>query len=341
MTATQAPPTTTYQIGDFARLANHVVDARDLAPDMFVDLGKTDWSSLDWKRIGRPYRVEKWAKGKGEWEREHGKPLPVHEGWQIFNRNFQGLFDMDVPAAATASRKQALAALARFDFHELQEALGNLITTAIWNRVHRVDDAVWDPRGKRALFQGLDVKRPRILFLGASDGYEGMQLAALYPGAHVVLVDYDEYCVEGRFGAFPARYPFLGADPATGGKRIWYREEMTIDYDVADIRDLRYGNEFDIVLSVGLIEHFPDEHKSLALEMHRRFLRPGGYAVLTTPRNQLKSRAFYNVMSEIMNYGYRELMDVHQMGRYVWESGFDILRAGVIKAHNGIVARPR
>lgn len=340
MTTTQAPPST-HAIGDFARLANHVVDVRDTPPDMFVDAGHTDWASLDWKRIGRPYRVEKWARGKHDWEQAHGGPLPVQEGWRIFNRNFQSLFDLDVPAAAQAARRDVLAAMARFDLPELREALTDMVTTALWNRVHRIEDAVWDPRGKRALFGGLDLKRPRILFLGASDGYEGMQLAALYPGAHVVLVDYDEYCVEGRFGAFPARYPFLGADLATGGTRIWYREDMHIDYEVADIRDLRYGAEFDIVLSVGLIEHFPDEHKPWALEMHRRFLRPGGYAILTTPRNQLRSRAFYNVMSDIMNFGYRELMDVRQMGRYVWESGFGILRAGVIKAHNGIVAQPR
>lgn len=340
MTATDVP-TTSYQIGDFARLATHVVDVRDLAPDMFVDMGHTDWASLDWKRIGRPYRVEKWAKARHDWERSHGAPLPVHEGWKLFNRSFQSLFDRNVPASAAAARRHALEALQRFDLHDLREALSDLITTAIWNRTHRIEDAVWDPRGKRALFDGLDVKRPRILFLGASDGYEGMQLAAIYPGAYVVLVDYDEYCVEGRFGAFPARYPFLGADPATGGKRVWYREEMQIDYEVADIRDLRYGAEFDIVLSVGLIEHFPDEHKPWALEMHRRFLRPGGYAILTTPRNQVRSRAFYNLMSDIMNFGYRELMDIRQMGRYVWESGFDILRAGVIKAHNGIIAQAR
>jgi hypothetical protein len=38
-----------------------------------------------------------------------------------------------------------------------------------------------------------------------------------------------------------------------------------------------------------------------------------------------------------MNHGYRELMDVRQMGLYCHENGFDIQRAGVIKAHNGLV----
>ncbi|MDT2192819.1 hypothetical protein [Paenibacillus larvae] len=42
-----------------------------------------------------------------------------------------------------------------------------------------------------------------------------------------------------------------------------------------------------------------------------------------------------------MNHTYRELMDIRQMGLYVYENGFDILRHGFIKVHNGIVARPR
>ena len=62
---------------------------------------------------------------------------------------------------------------------------------------------------------------------------------------------------------------------------------------------------------------------------------------MTTPRNQSKSRAFYNPMADWMNHGDRELMDVRQMGLYGHENGFDIQRAGVIKAHNGLVMTRR
>lgn len=334
-----APPARA--LGEVRRLATHLEDTRDTPPDVFVDAGTVDWAALDWRRIGRPYRVERWARGRFDWEARHGESLPVKEGWSLFNRSFQRLFDTDLPEAMAQARGALGRAVAALDLHEAREAVQELVQLAVWNRVHRVEDAVWDPRGKRALFAGLDVRAPRILFLGAADGYEGMQLAAMYPGAHVVLVDYDAWCVEGRFGAFPAAYPFLGADPATGGVRVWHRDEMHLDYEVSDIRDLRFGREFDIVLSVGLLEHFPDEHKPLALEMHRRFLRPGGYAVMTTPRDQPRGRLFYHVMADVMNYGYRELMDLRQLGRYAWENGFEILRAGHIKAHNGLVARAR
>jgi hypothetical protein len=34
-------------------------------------------------------------------------------------------------------------------------------------------------------------------------------------------------------------------------------------------------------------------------------------------------------------------MDIRQLGLYAYENGFEILRAGHIKAHNGLVCRAR
>lgn len=330
-----------WRIGETARLDRYFVDLRDTPPDLFLDRGHVDWPSLSWARIGRPYRVERWASEKEALERSREAPLPVREGWQHFNRSFHRLFVTDLPQAQSRTRDEFLAAARSLDVHGMREAMAELLYLAIWNNVHRVQDAVWDPRGKRALFEGLDVVRPRILFLGAADGYEAMQLAAMYPGGHSVLVDYDDFCRTDRWGKFPEAYPFLGVDVATGHRRIWYKSQMSMDFEVADIRDLAYGPEFDIVVSIGLVEHFPDAFKAEAFAFHRRFLKPGGYAIITTPRDQARGRAFYYAMANIMNYGYRELMTVEQLGRYAWENGFEILRAGVIKAHNGLVCRVR
>lgn len=330
-----------HAIGDYEVTNSYVIDVRDSEPDMFKDVSATDWSKLDWKGVKRPYKVEKWAEGKKQWESETGSSMPVQEGWKFFNRNFHSFFVRDIPSDQRAARNDLVRAIGRMDIAGAREALEELIHIAVWNRVHRVEDAVWDPRGKRAMFSGLDVRKPRILFLGAAEGYEAMQLMAMYPGGEAVLVDYDEFCKTDRFAHFPEAYPFLGVDNATGHKRVWYREEMPIHYEVADIRDLKFGKEFDIVVSIGLVEHFPDEYKPTAFEFHRRFLKPGGYAIITTPRDQLRGRAFYSILSDYMNYGYRELMNVHQLGLYTWENGFDILRAGVIKAHNGLICRVR
>lgn len=337
--ATMSAPDQT--VGEDRRMANYRVDTRDAPPDVFVDAGDTDWSRLDWRRVGRPYRVERWATERRAWEAEHGEAMPVKESWVRFNRHFHELFQTDLPVEMARTRSALRASAMRLDIHGVQETAKELLQLAIWNRVHRVEDAVWDPRGKRTLFEGLDLDRPKILFLGAADGYEAMQLSAMYPGGHVVLVDYDDFCRTERFGKFPEQYPFLGTNAATGHRRVWYREEMPIEFEVADIRDLQYGREFDVVLSVGLVEHFPDAHKPVAFELHRRFLKPGGYAILTTPRDQLRGRAFYTLMADYMNYGYRELMDIWQLGLYAHENGLTVRRAGYIKAHNGIICTAR
>lgn len=330
-----------YRIGDHIVTGSFVVDLRDQPPDLFVDHSTTDWRTLNWRGVGRPYKVEKWAAEKKVYEKTHGEPLPVLEGWKKFNRNFDRYFTTDVPAAQRQARADLMQSITKADVHGASEAVEEMFHLLVWNRIHRVEDAVWDPRGKRALFSGLDVKNPRILFLGAADGYEAMALAAMYPGGSTVLVDYDDFCKTHRFGQFPEAYPFLGVDAATGHKRVWYRDQMDMEFEVEDIRNLKYGREFDIVVSIGLIEHFPDEHKGTAFEFHRRFVKPGGYVIMTTPRDQFRSRAWYRIMADELNYGYRELMDVRQMGLYATENGFDVLRAGVIKAHNGLICKVR
>lgn len=310
--------------------------------ERFIDLGYVrDWSLLSWKDVGKPYRVENYANAKLEWEKEHGQTLPVKMSWEMFNKSFHEWFEKDVPTELSETGKSFWRAMAKFDFQEVKTALSDYIQLSVWNYAHRISDGIWDPRGKRALFQGLDVEKPRILFLGAAEGYEGMQLYSMYPGGEVVLVDYDEYCKTHRFGDFPESYPFLGYNPETGSPRVWYKNQMKIEYIVDDIRNLNFGPEFDIVISVGLLEHFPDEMKPEVLEWHRKFLKPSGYVIMTTPRHHVKTRLFYTIMEEVMNHTYRELMTVTQMGLYLYENGFDILRHGTIKVHNGIVAKVR
>ncbi len=332
-------------LGETQLYGNYRMDLRNPNPetlDAFIDDNIVkDWSTLSWKQVGKPFRVVNYAEGKRRWEEQHGDMLPVHTSWEMFNRSFHTLFMKNVPQ----ERQEAFAKLAKsvgtLHWGAARQVLGELEELTIWNTAHRAEDAIWDPRGKRALFRGLDLHKPRVLFLGAADGYEAMQLYSMYPGGEVVLVDYDDFCRTDRFGKFPEHYPFVGTNLATGATKVWYRDQMNISFIVDDIRNLDFDKEFDVVVSVGLIEHFPDEYKAEALDWHRKFLKPGGYAILTTPRLQWRSRMFYHVLAEWMNYTYRELMTVQQMGLYLHENGFDILRHGTIKAHNGIIAKVR
>ncbi|RSD26159.1 class I SAM-dependent methyltransferase [Mesobacillus subterraneus] len=300
-----------------------------------------DWSLLSWKDVGKPYEVTSFAREKKDWEASNQTELPPHLSWQMFNRSFHEWFVKDVPAEMDQSKQNFLKGLKNFSYSETKTALGEMIRIHLWNYAHRIEDGIWDPRGKRALFEGLDLSKPRILFLGAAEGYEAMQLSAMYPGGEIVLVDYDPFCKETRFGHFPESYPFLGTNPSTGGSKVYHKNDFNVHYVVEDIRRLPFGKEFDIVLSVGLLEHFPDSLKSEVVEWHRKFLRPGGYIIMTTPRAQLKSKLYYEIMADVMNHTYRELMTVEQMGLYLYENGLDILRHGYIKVHNGIIAQPR
>ncbi|RMH80226.1 MAG: class I SAM-dependent methyltransferase [Calditrichaeota bacterium] len=322
-------------------LPSHRLDLRTTPPDVFKDESATDWFRLRWSDIGRPYIIPHISRRRRMWEEIYGQEMPERTQWEHFNKCFHDLFVSDIPAVRKKALKRLRKYLRAFDFTFAIESLRDYLHLSVWNRVHRVEDAIWDPRGKRALFDGLEVKHPRILFLGAADGYEAMQLLALYPGGEAVLVDYDEFCKTDRFGKFPESYPFLGKDPATGHWRVYHREHFRIDYLVEDIRNLKLGREFDIVLSVGLLEHYPDEQKPEVLEWHRKFLKPGGYAIITTPRDHFKSRLFFRLMGELMNFVYRELMTAHQLGLYAFENGFEILRCGYIKAHNAVIARSR
>ncbi|MGM9986923.1 MAG: class I SAM-dependent methyltransferase [Bacillaceae bacterium] len=331
------------EIGNTELLPSYRVDLRmhnEKEYNKFVKLNVVnDWSVLTWKDIKRPYEVTSFAKDKQEYEKRTGESMPVKTSWEYFNRSFHEWFMKDIPNELEEGKKELLQKIKTLSLGGVKEAFGEIIRLKIWNYAHRIEDGIWDPRGKRALFEGLDVMKPKILFLGAAEGYEGMQLAAMYPGAEVVLVDYDAYCRDTRFMEFPEAYPFLGSNPATGGHKIYYKNDFNITYIIDDIRNLTFGREFDIVISVGLLEHFPDEIKAEVMEWHRKFLKPTGYIIMTTPRAQLRSKLYYEIMADVMNHTYRELMTIEQMGLYVYENGFDILRHGFIKVHNGIVAK--
>ncbi len=316
-------------------------DLRTQPPDIYVEQSNIDWSRLSWQEAGKPYVVGTYSAHKRAWEASRGMTMPVPLQWQFFNRNFHKLFTSDLAQKRKEIRRQFLSHLRNFNVKEADETLQELIRLKVWNHIHHKEDAIWDPRGKRKLFDGLEVKKPNILVLGAGDGYDAMLLLSLYAGGHAVMVDFDDFCRAERFGEFPEEYPFLGKDPRTGYWAVYNKEDFNIDFEVADIADLKYGKEFDIVLSVGLVDHYPEKYKPLIFHFHRQFLKPGGYAIITTFRDQVRLRTFYQLMRDALNYGYRELMNEKQLGLYAYENGFKVLRCGYIKAHNCIIAKER
>jgi hypothetical protein len=113
-------------------------------------------------------------------------------------------------------------------------------------------------------------------------------------------------------------------------------DEMSMELIVGRIRNVDHAPEFDIVRSVGLIERFPDEYRSVALGFHHRFVNPGAWVVMTTSRDQPRGRAYQTFMSDHSSVGYRGLMDVWRMGLQATANGLDARRAGVTRAHDGL-----
>jgi 2-polyprenyl-3-methyl-5-hydroxy-6-metoxy-1,4-benzoquinol methylase len=69
--------------------------------------------------------------------------------------------------------------------------------------------------------------------------------------------------------------------------------------------------QYDLVYSVGLIEHFPD--KTDILRSHVRLTRPGGIVLLYAPLDSELNREFTQAVPEWENFGYRELLTEEEL----------------------------
>ncbi|WP_237088792.1 hypothetical protein [Paenibacillus larvae] len=141
-------------------------NARNLHPDRFLNANIVrDWSLLSWKEVGKPYQVENMSKTRTSWEKKQGKSMPAHTSWEYFNKSFHEWFEKNVPAEKSEAAKSFWKHVSGFNLKEVRYAFKDLMMIHLWNYAHRIQDGIWDPRGKRALFQGLDLDKPRILFL--------------------------------------------------------------------------------------------------------------------------------------------------------------------------------
>ncbi len=142
------------------------------------------------------------------------------------------------------------------------------------------------------------------------------------PGLKLVAVDYEETAVE-----------LAAASARTFG--------VTIETHLGDVNDLEFPDEsFDMVLSGGLLEHFPDPKP--ALQEMVRTLKPGGsfYAgvvprkwfSLHRPMHRWRGPQVYRTKYGAHDYGrwLRELgmVDVHPLTRGVYPPLFHHLPAG-------------
>ena len=93
---------------------------------------------------------------------------------------------------------------------------------------------------------------------------------------------------------------------------------------------MELAERFDLVCSFGLIEHFID--KRPVLEIHRKFIAPGGVIVIIVPMDTPLTRAFFELHPEL-NLGYRELLKEKEFKRILTQQGMKILRTQASKGY--------
>lgn len=96
----------------------------------------------------------------------------------------------------------------------------------------------------KTLLKQVNVNNPKILELGSGSGANSLAIAKLLKAKDITLVDYNSYALE-------------------ISKRLF--KESNVDFNVtylnSNITDVNINEQFDIVHSEGLIEHFYGEER--------------------------------------------------------------------------------
>ena len=201
-------------------------------------------------------------------------------------------------------------------------------------------DAIHDFAGKAAALSRLPVPPdPSIVFFGAEAGWEAAILQALFgAGGEVVLIDEDP-AAHDRF----LRAPRSVRVRAPRGSA---RRELLIERDLDRWLYLRQNffdatpePRFDVGIDWGLIEHFPDPGKANLIAHFRKFLKPNGLQISSSPRDRLAVRLFYRAFADELNTGYRELMTLPELAERIEAAGGVIEHRVTLPAHNIVAYR--
>lgn len=200
--------------------------------------------------------------------------------------------------------------------------------------------AIHDFDGKaRALSRFRVPPNPSIVFFGAEAGWEAAILQALFgAGGEVALIDQD-----------PAAHERYRHEPASTRVRApngWNPRQLEVKRDLGRWRYLRQNffdvapdGRFDVGIDWGLIEHFDDQGKRNLIAHFRKFLKPGGIQISSTPRDRLAVRLFYRAFADELNVGYRELMTLDELTDGIKGAGGIVEHKSTLPAHNIVAYR--
>jgi len=164
------------------------------------------------------------------------------------------------------------------------------------------------------------VESPRVLDIGLSS--EQLDRAVLTrTTGEIAVMDVQPEAGRSYERAFAGRGSFILSDV------------------VSYARDDAHLNQFDLVYSVGLIEHFPD--KADILGAHVRLARPGGLVLIYVPIHTDANRALTMLATEWENFGHRELMTPDELQQVCARSDLEIVAAQAVGLFAAVWGRKR
>lgn len=129
-------------------------------------------------------------------------------------------------------------------------------------------------------------------------------------------------------------------EAARSYERIFGSKARFILGDVISLAgDEAHREAFDLVFSVGLIEHFPD--KADILDAHVRLAKPGGLVLFHVPIDTEDNRRLTALSAESENFGYRELLTPDELRAICQDPRLSILAAEAVGFFASLWARKK
>ena len=167
----------------------------------------------------------------------------------------------------------------------------------------------------RALLRG--VPRPRILDIGlSSDKLDNVLIDAL--DARLTVVDV-EAAAEDYLGTMHTNSRFVVSDV------------------ISLAQQAEHVGHYDLVYSVGLIEHFP--HKDAIMAAHCQLAAIGGLVLVYAPIDTPLNRRLTSMIPTLENFGYRELLTPAELAAAVRCPGLEIVATDTVGLFSAVWAR--
>ncbi len=138
-------------------------------------------------------------------------------------------------------------------------------------------------------------------------------------GAEVVILDVQQEAAGSYQRVFGSRGKFILGDVLSFAGDEHHRET------------------FDLVYSVGLIEHFPD--KTDIVEAHVSLAKPGGLVLFHVPIDSEDNRRLTSLAAEWENFGYRELLTPEELKAVCHHPGLSVLSSEAVGFFSSLWAR--